>query len=220
MTGGEGNPKTIETLLGESVTPSRRLRRVDRTRLQSALTTAEINFAELEEFVDGHLREDAYFIVDDCSDEAVQRNAIEVYRLTHNYLAGIYSFNEAVRATITSYLPTGKTLSKRHYHPDNHDGVEYTRKLMFVRGLRIAAQHGTFNDVLPVRQWDRSEPKYRLGFDESAFCEAETITNAGQYLRFTSEQRRKRPLEYVGDFHETCVNRFYGDCLAWLNQRQ
>jgi hypothetical protein len=90
---------------------------------------------------------------------------------------------------------------------------------MFIRGLRIAAQHGVFNDVLPVRQWDRTEPKYRLEFDETEFCESETIDRAGKYLRYTSEQRRKRPLEYVGTFHETQLSKFYSDCLSWLTQR-
>ncbi len=216
MTGEDS--ETIETLLGYPVAPSYRLRKGDRTRLQAALTTAESNFAELEEFVDGHLREDAYFMVAGSSDRAVQTNTIEVYRLAHNYLAGVYSFNEAVRATISRYLPDDKTLSKQHFHPDNHTGVEYTRKLMFIRGLRTAAQHGAFSDVLPVRQWDRSEPAYRLEFDESAFCESETINGAGEYLTHTSEHRRSRPLEYIGSFHETCLNQFYSDCLSWLNQ--
>lgn len=214
-----GNPGTIQTILGESVTPTQRINRTDRTRLQAALTMTETNFAELEEFVDGHLREDAYFIVPDESDKAVQTTAMEIYRLTHNYLSAIYSFNEAVRATISRYLSTDTTLAKRQFHPDSHRGVEYTRKLMFVRGLRIAAQHGAFNDVLPVRQWDRDEPIYRLEFDETTFCESEVIADAGDYVKFTSKHRRKRPLEYLGDFHETCVSQFYHDCLSWLALR-
>jgi hypothetical protein len=176
---------TIQRLLTGDDILTRQLRAIDRTRLQSTLTIIDANFADLEGFIDGDLREDAYFVVESDRDEDIQRNAFEVYRLLHNYLASLYSFNEAVRVTVTKYLPEEEELIKRHFDPSWRPGVEYTRRLMFLRGLRIAAQHGAFSDTLPVTQWNPDESRYRLEFDEPAFCTTETIHTSGEYLRCT-----------------------------------
>lgn len=208
---------TIQQLLTDDDTPSRQLRPADRTRLQSTIAIIDANFADLEEFIDGDLHDDAYFLVESARDEDIQRNAFEVYRLLHNYLSALYSFNEAVRVTVTNYLPGDDALSKRHFDPSRRPGVEYIRRLMFVRGLRIAAQHGAFSDTLPVTQWDLDEPRYRLGFDESAICATETIHSPGMYLRFTSDQRRQQPLEYNGSFHQTNFHPFYTSCRQWFD---
>jgi hypothetical protein len=214
----EDSDTTIAFLTGHEK-PTQRLRTADRTRVQSVHTVLESNFAELEEYVDGPLDEDAFYVVDPDTEDTIRKDTFEVYRLTHNYLAALYSLNEAVRATVTTYLPEGEALTKHHFHPDNAVGVEYIRKLMFLRGLRIAAQHGAFSDVLPVNQWDPTKPEYRVAFDRTAFCESEAIENPSYYVRFTSDTRLQRPLEYLGTFHGTHLDEFYGACLSWLNQR-
>jgi hypothetical protein len=52
----------IQTLLNSDDTPTRQLRPVDQTRLRSNITIVDANFADLEEFVTGDLREDAYLV--------------------------------------------------------------------------------------------------------------------------------------------------------------
>lgn len=212
-----GGPATIQTLLGEDYTCQRRFRPADRERIASARVVLESSYADLVEFIDGDIHVDPYFVVDSDKEEDVQAATFDVYKLLHHYLAALYSFNEALRATVTAYLPEGIELTKSHFKPEDGQQTEYTRRLMYLRGLRIAAQHGAFNDCLPVEQWDSTSNEYRLGFDEVMFSQHERIQEAGTYLRYSNEIRQREPLKYIGSFHTTNFHPFYDDCLAWFD---
>lgn len=53
---------------------------------------------------------------------------------------------------MTAYLPEDIELTQADFEPTEGWTVEYNRRLMYLRGLRIAAQHGAFNGCLPVEQ--------------------------------------------------------------------
>lgn len=210
----DGDPATIQTLLGDEHIPRRGLRSDHEVRLSSARTVTESSYTDLEGFVDGDVREDPYFVVDD--DETVRSATFDVYKLLHHYLAALYSFNEAVRATVSAYLPDGVELDKGAFVPVDGRSTEYTRRSMFLRGVRVAFQHGAFNDCFPVERWDASTEEYRIGFDSTAFAQHEWLEDTGVYLRHTSRPRRKRPVKYAASFHTTNFLPFYEDCLAWF----
>lgn len=212
-----GDPATVQTLLDEEYTPQRRLRPGDRERIESARAILESSHVDLVGFLDGDIRKDPSFVVDSNDERNVQAATFTVYKLLHHYLAALYSFNEALRATVTAYLPEGTELTKSQFTPEDGRQTEYTRRLMYLRGLRIAAQHGAFNECLPVEQWDSASNEYRLGFDEATFAEHERIQRAGTYLRHSNEIRQREPLKYVGSFHTTNFYPFYDDCLAWFD---
>ena len=214
--GVDGDPATIQTILGDDSTPQRRLRPSDRERIVSAQAILTPSSADLVEFIDGDIHEDPYFVVTSDDKEDIRVEALDVYKLLHHYLAALYSFNEARRATVTAYLPDDSELTRADFEPTEGRTVEYTRRLMYLRGLRIAAQHGAFNDCLPVEQWDSSTDEYRLGFDRAAFAQHERVRNAGQYLNHSSEARQREPLKYLGSFQTTNFYPFYDDCLAWF----
>ncbi len=212
----DGDSTVIHSLLGSSYTPQHRLRSADRKRLASAHAIVESSYADVVELVDGNLPTDPYFIV--MVEEDVQAVTFEVYKLLHHYLASLYSFNEAVRATVTAYLPPEVALTKRHFRSDESGSrVEYARRLMFLRGLRTAAQHGVFSDCLPVTQWSPSSNRYRIGFDATAFSQHDRLCgDPGQYLAHSNQNRQREPLRYLESFHTTNFHPFYRDCLAWF----
>lgn len=214
--GEDGDPTTIHALLGDDCPPQRRLRPSDRERIVSAQAILTSSYADLVEFIEGDIHEDPYFVVVSNNEVDVQAATFTVYKLLHHYLAALYSFNEALRSTVTAYLPDGIELTRADFEPTEGRTVEYTRRLMYLRGLRIAAQHGAFNDCLPVEQWDSSTDEYRLGFDRAAFAQHERVRNAGTYLAHSSEPRQREPLTYLGSFQTTNFYPFYDDCLAWF----
>ena len=62
--GDEGDPTTIQTLLGDNYSCQREFRSEDRERIISARAILEYSYADLIEFVDGDINEDPYFIVE------------------------------------------------------------------------------------------------------------------------------------------------------------
>lgn len=211
-----GDPTTIQSLLGEAVTCNQRLRSQDRTRIQTAYTILESSYADLVEFVDGPITGDPYFTFDQTDNDTVREGTFILYKFVHHYLAALYSFNEAIRSTVSAYLPNEYELHKGHFDPDNVPGIEYSRRLVYLRGLRTAAQHGVFNDCFSVRQWDSSSNRYRLEFDPTAFSRQERLRNPGQYLRYSNRNQQREPLRYLGSFHEQNFYHFYADCFAWF----
>jgi hypothetical protein len=213
--GTDGDPTIIQSLLDSPYSPRQRLRSADRTRLATARTIVDSSYADIVEFIDGDLPDDPYFVV--AVDDDVQATAFEAYKLLHHYLAALYSFNGAIRATITAYLPNSVALTRERLTPDNTGSrVEYARRLLFLRGLRIAAQHGAFNDCFPVEQWNPSSNRYRIAFDTMAFTQHDRLQNPSQYLAHSNENWQREPLRYIGSFHTTNFHPFYRDCLAWF----
>ena len=133
-----------------------------------------------------------------------------LYKLLHHYLASLYSFNETVRRTVSNYLDGENRLTKDHY-----SGIEYTRRLNYLRGLRTAAQHGAFTDCLEVERYDPSTKKYRLLFKESEYRSID-IDSPEIYLEGSNSSHRKQPIRYVARFHDTTFEKFVRDCLSWL----
>jgi hypothetical protein len=212
----EGDPTTIQILLDDNYSCQRSLRSDDHERIVAARAILEYSYADLVEFVDGDICEDPYFIVESDDEDTIRIETYNAYKLVHHYLAALYSYHEAVRATVTAYLPTGTKLTKEHFNPSNSRKTEYTRRLMYLRGLRVAAQHGAFNDCLPVRQWDRSSNQYRIEFNATEFCQHDRLREQGKYLRYSNENRQYEPIKYIGSFHATNFYPFYNDCLAWF----
>jgi hypothetical protein len=215
--GDAGDPTTIQTLLGDNYSCQRQLRSDDRERIVSARAILEYSYADLVEFVDGDIHEDPYFIVKSDNEDTIRVETYNAYKLVHHYLAALYSYNEAIRATVTAYLPEDIKFTKEHFIPSNSRGTEYTRRIMYLRGLRVAAQHGAFNDCLPVRQWNTSSSQYRIEFNTTKFSQHNRLREPGKYLRHSNKIRQKEPLKYIGSFHTTNFYPFYNDCLAWFD---
>jgi hypothetical protein len=215
--GDAGDPATIQTLLGDNYLCQRKFLSDDRERIVSARAILEYSYADLVEFIDGDIHDDPYFIVESNDEDTIRIETYNVYKLVHHYLAALYSYNEAIRATVTAYLPTDIELTKKHFNPLNERKTEYTRRPMYLRGLRVAAQHGAFNDCLPVRQWDTSSNRYRIVFNIPKFSQHNRLRKPGKYLRYSNKNRQHEPLGYIGSFHMTNFYPFYDDCLAWFD---
>lgn len=84
----------IQTLAGEAIVPDSRLTETDEVRLSAAKRTVDQNYYELDEYIDGDLRTNPVFI---CHGDRVEEEGFEALRLLHNYLAALYSLNEAIR---------------------------------------------------------------------------------------------------------------------------
>lgn len=94
----------IQTLAQAAIEPNRRLRDSDEIRLSAAKRTVDQNYYELDTYIDGDLRTNPVFI---CRADRVEEEGFETLRLLHNYLASLYSLNEAVRVLCNRYTPDG-----------------------------------------------------------------------------------------------------------------
>lgn len=206
----------IQRLLGADVTPDENLSASDRTRLSVAKRTLDQNYGDVAGYIDGDLAEDPIFV---CRDEDRKNRGFEVLRLLHNYLSSLYSFNEAVRVLVTAYTPEDLSLSAGCFLPGSwDDGLHYTRKLAFLRGLRTDFQHGGFSCLTFERVGAIGVlAGYRVVFERDAFVENSGIDGPERFLHGTNDSERRQPLSFVRGFQEETLRTFYADLEGWFD---
>lgn len=142
----------------------------------------------------------------------------EVYRLVHNYLASVYSFNEQVRELLTNHCT--EEVDKSDFLTTS-TASNYVRWIAFPWGLRNDLQHGNYAclDVVPIGA-DGTVDLYHLTFDKTAFEPTPTgdLDDAGDYLHHFDDERFDYPLAYLGEFHTDQFNRFERDLNEWCRR--
>lgn len=184
-----GYPSKIKELIGKDIDCQSRLSSDDRERIFSIYSILNSSYADITDFIDKDDGNNPYFIVKSNKDDDIREETYELYKLMHHYLASLYSFNETIRVTITDYLPRNIKLDIDNFSSENKS-IEYINYLVYLRGLRIAAQHGVFSDCFITEQWDKSSNRYRIKFCPSKFSQHNRINNPGQYLRYSKKRFR------------------------------
>ena len=230
MVGDGSSPP--EKLLGEACVPENPITQRKIDNLESSELITHRNFHELVKFVDGPLEEGGYIIVspddepEDLPLTALENQRSKLHQHLHNYLASVYSFNEQVRELINLTMgdPDNSTnpLQIGAFVPNTR--TLYTRKLAFIRGLRVDAQHGDFACIRsdPVPQPDCSiasgdETAYRITFDKDSFRDG-FINNPDKYLGHEPDERFEYPLAYIELFHRSYFVEFSSETREWLEE--
>lgn len=228
MAGSGSSPP--EKLLGEQCVPDHPVSPAELDNLDTSELIAHRNFRELVEFVDGPLNEGGYIVVatnnepTDLPLTALENQRSKLHQRLHNYLAPIYSFNEQVRELINIKIgdaeDTTAPLPRGAFVPNT--STLYTRKLAFIRGLRVDAQHGDFTCIRtePVPDPDPTlmsddETVYRIEFDKSLFRGGFTET-PDKYLSHAPDERFRYPLAYIETFHREYFVEFAHETEAWF----
>lgn len=221
-----------EKLLGRPCVPDHPVSQTELDNLDTSELIAHRNFRELAEFVEGSLDEGGYIVVaaDDEPDglplTALENQRSKLHQRLHNYLASIYSFNEQVRELINVKIEAVEEreapLDRGAFVPNT--STLYTRKLAFVRGLRVDAQHGDFACIRtePVSDPDPSlasdgETVYRIEFDKDSFRGGFTET-PDKYLGHAPDERFRYPLAYLETFHREYFVEFAHETQAWFEE--
>jgi hypothetical protein len=207
----------VDKLFGEPVSPNSRLTRDERSRLNISRLMLNENFLQLQDVIDGTLSENPLFIVEkDIVQEAVSR----VYCVLHNYLASLYSFHELLATLINTKTNNSLEFSSSHIIPGNDQGnsSRYSKKVEFLRGLRIDFQHGGFSSLKLTHQGELGEfAGYHIEFDEHEFISNDYIDTPTKYLKHTSENNRRHPICFIANFHKNDMDRFFESCTTWFS---
>lgn len=142
----------------------------------------------------------------------------EVYRLVHNYVSSLYSYNEQVRNLLNESV--GATIDKSYFLPERGDrrAPEYIRRLTFLWGLRNDLQHGEYWCLNVDRVDSRGNYEYyHLRFDKRHFeaTPRGNIDETGEYLAHAPDEDQQYPLPYIGDFHRNLFVAFEQDFESW-----
>lgn len=209
----------LQALAQAAIEPNRRLRDSDEIRLSAAKRTVDQNYYELDTYIDGDLRTNPVFI---CRTDRVDEEGFETLRLLHNYLASLYSLNEAVRVLCNRYTTDDVELTSGDFTPSSggSDKSYYGRKLGFLRGLRTDFQHGgfsclTFNKVGELGEFEG----YHVVFDREAFISESGLREPNRFLQWTNEAEQRHPISYIGSFHQETLQEFYTDVEAWFSRK-
>ncbi len=209
----------LQTLARAEIKPNSRLRDADEIRLSAAKRTVDQNYYELDEYIDGDLRTNPVFI---CRVDRVEEEGFEALRLLHNYLASLYSLNEAIRVLCNCYVSGSVELTSGDFTPASGGSDEsyYGRKLGFLRGLRTDFQHGgfsclTFNKVGDLGDFEG----YHVVFDREAFISESGLREPNRFIRWTNGAEQRHPISYIGSFHQQTLQDFYDDVEAWFSAK-
>lgn len=207
----------LQVVAGESVTPNDGPSEQDEVRLSVAKRTADQNYFEIVEYVDGDLPTNPMFI---CRQEDREEEGFEALRLVHNYLSSLYSFNETVRVLFNRSTGEEIELSSGDFTPAS-GGTEasyYCRKLSFLRGLRTDFQHGGFSCLSFEKVGELGDfGGYHIVFDREAFVEESGLEDATRFLGYSNEREQRYPLASIGQFHQNTVQEFYEDTENWFS---
>lgn len=210
-------PYQLQTLAQTAIEPTTRLTETDEIRLSAAKRTVDQNYYELDEYIDGDLRTNPVFI---CRADRIQEEGFEALRLLHNYLASLYSLNEAIRVLCNRYTADAIELTSGDFTPASGgtDTSYYGRKLGFLRGLRTDFQHGgfsclTFDNAGELGAFNG----YHVVFDRHAFVSESGLRDPNRFLRWTNEAEQRHPISYIGSFHQRTLQEFYTDVEAWFS---
>ncbi len=215
-------------LIGEACVPTNRTTDDELTDLRAAELITHRNFTELVEVFDGPTTRGCLVVSTADDPQRLPLGPTEfakfrLYRRLHNYLASVYSLNEQVRFLVNSALgdpeAVDSPLGRGSFVPN--DATTYTRKLAFVRGLRIDFQHGDFRSVELELVPDpdpnlagETEDVYRVVFDKQTFRSG-FVDDPDKYLKHYPDRRFRHVVSYLDSFHEE-VHQFAAGTREWL----
>lgn len=204
-----------EKLLQTVVSPISKLTGSEEQRFSISKSIVDENYFELDDFIDGELRSNPVFI---CHTDRENESAFTVFRLLHNYLSALYSFNEHVMLLVNEKTPSTCELKRRHFIPDKDQTnvSEYARKVGFLTGIRTDCQHSDFSSLDFDQMGSVGDfGAYHLVFKRDKFVNS-SLRDPQKFLHHTNQAERNYPLSLIAMFHENEFNRFYHDCISWL----
>lgn len=160
-------------------------------------------------------------VTDTGADETDVEN--EIYRRIHNYLSSLYSYNEQVRAILSTCLEGD--VHKGYFLParDDKSAPEYVRWGAFLWGLRNDLQHGDYWCLSVERERSANGSEfYHLRFNKRHFDPTPkgSMESAGAYLAHAPESDQRYPLAYIGDFHRNLFNEFEQAFESWCSRNR
>lgn len=215
--GGSGSTNTIDQLLGHTEGPVDPVTDRDLTRARSSAYIVHGNFHHLAQMCDD-ITTTGLVLVQAGTDETDVEN--EVYRVVHNYVSSLYSYNEQIRSILNNRL--NQHIGKGYFLPsqDSKDAPEYIRRGTFLWGLRNDFQHGDYW-CLEIRFEGMREGRdcYHLYFEKQDFeaTPKGNLDSAGDYLAHAPDSDLRYPLPYIGDFHRNLFSEFESAFEDWCN---
>ncbi len=215
--GGSGSTNTVDQLLGHTNGPADPITDRDLTRARSSAYIVHGNFHELAQMCDD-ISTTGLILVEEGTDETDVEN--EVYRLVHNYVSSLYSYNEQIRSILNKRL--NQHIGKEYFLParDNKAAPAYVRRGTFLWGLRNDFQHGDYWCLTVDREGTRNgNDCYQLYFQKQHFeaTPKGDLESAGDYLAHSPDPDHRYPLPYIGDFHRNLFSEFENAFEEWCD---
>lgn len=207
----------LQTFCGSPIEPTRGLSHQNKTRLMAAKRVLDLNYYEIDQYIDGELATNPIYL---CLQEQREDSGFEVLRLLHNYLASLYSFNETIRTLFNRHTPENICLSNGDFTPASGgtDVSYYGRKLSFLRGLRTDFQHGGFACLYFESVGELGEfAGYHIRFDKQAFINDSGLRSPTRFLGYTNESEQQHPICYIARFHTHILQKFYENIEEWFD---
>lgn len=147
----------------------------------------------------------------------------EVYRLVHNYVSSLYSYNEQVRNLLSEKVE--EEIHKGNFLPDKNErrAPEYVRRLTYLWGLRNDFQHGEYWCLkIEPEGSQNGYDYYHLYFDKRHFeaTPQGELDDSGDYLAHAPDEDQRYPLLYIGDFHRNLFASFEQDVESWCARKR
>lgn len=218
--GVAGSTNTIDQLLREQSVPTHPITDRDVKRARSSAYIVHGNFDALARACEdvtttGLVEVDVGVAETDVTNE--------IYRLVHNYVSSLYSYNEQIRDILTKRLD--EEITKGYFLPDRNDAgaPEYVQRLTFLWGLRNDFQHGDYWCLSVEREASRNgHDYYHLYFEKQDFeaTPEGDLDEAGDYLAHAPDSDQRYPLPYIGDFHRNLFTEFEQDFESWCTRNR
>lgn len=210
-----GSTNTVDQLLREQSGPAYPVTDRDIKRSRSSAYIVHGNFDALARACDD-ITTTGLVKVSASADESDVTN--EVYRLVHNYVSPLYSYNEQIRDILSKRLD--REVTKSSFLPDRNgaSAPEYTRRLAFLWGLRNDFQHGDYWCLSVEPEASRDEFEYYHLYFEKRDFEASpegSLDESGDYLAHAPDEDQQYPLPYIGDFHRNLFTEFEQNFESW-----
>lgn len=210
-----GSRNTVDQLLRERRGPDYPVTDRDVKRARSSAYIVHGNFDALARACDD-IRTTGLVKVDNSANESDVTN--EVYRLVHNYVSSLYSYNEQIRDILSKRLD--REITKHSFLPDRNEAgaPTYIRRLAFLWGLRNDFQHGDYWCLSVEFGVSRNEfDFYHLHFEKRDFEASPegSLDESGDYLAHAPDEDQRYPLPYIGDFHRNLFTEFEQDFESW-----
>ena len=215
-----GYSSEIEQLLQQHAQPVHGLSTDEKNGLVRSYVILQSNYSEMVEFVaDGFNIDQMPVHQAKATEEDVKAQLAEAIRLTHNYLASLYSLNEHVKEMVNRKTDGHVSMQPYHFLSINQRRSDYSRKLTFLWGLRVDFQHGGFSSISHKRYHEDEENiLFQQEISENGFVENTPLDDMDRYLQYTNANEREFPYLFISRFHNNELDHFYDDCLNWFNQ--
>jgi len=212
------SPNLFRQTLDIRCNPTQAIQGDDAEAFDAIVSIADLNFATIDNFIDGTTDSDPYFF-SERQNTPVKIN--QLLAILHNYLATIYSYNENLCKVLPDYLPSHVS------DPETSDFActtcssrsQYTKKFNFICGLRTDAQHGTFCGFdITSEPWDERRQKHHVKFDRNGFVNTSRLGQMNQYLKHTNKREREYIIGFLAGFHTHTFQSFHSDLMDWFGR--